>query len=78
MRGLPDLVATGYPLLVGVSRKSMIGAVTGRDVGQRLAGSLAVALMALQAGAKILRVHDVAETVDVLKMWQAVEAPAKA
>ena len=78
LRGLPDLVGTGYPLLVGVSRKSMIGAITGRDVGQRLAGSLAVALMALQAGAKILRVHDVAETVDVLKMWQAVEAPAKA
>ena len=76
MRGLPILVETGYPVLVGVSRKSMLGQITGRAVEQRLAGSLAVALMALQSGATMLRVHDVAETVDVLKIWQAVEGSA--
>jgi dihydropteroate synthase len=61
----------GLPVLAGLSRKSMIGAVTGRPVGQRLAGSLAGALAAVAHGAKILRVHDVAETVDALKVWQA-------
>jgi dihydropteroate synthase len=61
----------GLPLLAGVSRKSMIGAVTGRPVEQRLAGSLAGALAAVAQGALIVRVHDVAETVDALKVWQA-------
>jgi dihydropteroate synthase len=61
----------GLPVLAGLSRKSMIGAVTGRPVGQRLAGSLAGALVAVAHGAKIVRVHDVAETVDALKVWQA-------
>ena len=61
----------GLPVLAGLSRKGMIGAVTGRPVGQRLAGSLAGALAAVAHGAKILRVHDVAETVDALKVWQA-------
>jgi dihydropteroate synthase len=61
----------GLPVLAGLSRKSMIGAVTGRPVGQRLAGSLAGALAAVSHGAKIVRVHDVAETVDALKVWQA-------
>jgi dihydropteroate synthase len=61
----------GLPVLAGLSRKSMIGAVTGRPVGQRLAGSLAGALAAVAHGAKIVRVHDVAETVDALKVWQA-------
>jgi dihydropteroate synthase len=74
LRDLPVLVERGYPVLVGISRKSMLGMITGREVDQRLAGSLAVALMALQGGAAILRVHDVAETVDVLKVWQAVSA----
>ncbi|MDB5764192.1 MAG: Dihydropteroate synthase [Herminiimonas sp.] len=59
------------PLLAGLSRKSMIGAVTGKPVEQRLAGSLAAALAAVAQGAAILRVHDVAETVDALKVWQA-------
>lgn len=59
------------PLLAGLSRKSMIGAVTGRPVEQRLAGSLAGALAAVARGALIVRVHDVAETVDALKVWQA-------
>jgi dihydropteroate synthase len=61
----------GLPVLAGVSRKSMIGAATGRPVEQRLAGSLAGALAALAHGAKIVRVHDVAETVDAFKVWQA-------
>lgn len=59
------------PLLAGLSRKSMIGAITGKPVEERLAGSLAAALAAAAQGAKIIRVHDVAETVDALKVWQA-------
>ncbi|MFS2215753.1 dihydropteroate synthase [Telluria sp. Tellsp104] len=61
----------GLPVLAGLSRKSMIGAVTGRSVEQRMAGSLAGALAAVAQGARIVRVHDVAETVDALKVWQA-------
>jgi dihydropteroate synthase len=61
----------GLPVLAGLSRKSMIGAVTGRAVEQRLAGSLGGALAAVAQGARIVRVHDVAETVDALKVWQA-------
>jgi dihydropteroate synthase len=64
----------GLPVLAGLSRKSMIGAVTGRPVDQRLAGSLAGALAAVAHGAKIVRVHDVAETVDALKVWHAATA----
>lgn len=63
--------ALDLPLLAGLSRKSMIGDITGRPVEQRLAGSLAAALAAAVQGANILRVHDVAETVDALKVWQA-------
>jgi dihydropteroate synthase len=59
----------GLPVLAGLSRKSMIGAITGRPVEQRLAGSLAGALAAVAQGAAIVRVHDVAETVDALKVW---------
>jgi len=59
------------PVLAGVSRKSMIGAVTGKPVEQRLAGSLAGALAAVAQGARIVRVHDVVETVDAVKVWQA-------
>jgi len=61
----------GLPVLIGLSRKSMIGAVTGRPVEARLAGSLAGALAAVAQGARIIRVHDVAETVDALKVWRA-------
>lgn len=61
----------GVPLLAGLSRKSMIGAITGKPVEARLAGSLAAALFAASQGARILRVHDVAETVDALKVWHA-------
>lgn len=61
----------GLPVLAGVSRKSMIGAVTGKPVEQRLAGNLAGALAAVAQGARIVRVHDVVETVDALKVWHA-------
>jgi dihydropteroate synthase len=61
----------GLPVLAGMSRKSMIGAVTGRPIEQRLAGSLCAALAAVAHGAKIVRVHDVKDTVDAFKVWQA-------
>jgi dihydropteroate synthase len=60
------------PLLAGLSRKSMLGAITGRPVESRLAGSLALAWAALEGGARIIRCHDVAETVDVVKVWTAL------
>jgi len=63
----------GVPLLAGLSRKSMIGAVTGKPVEQRMAGSIGGALAAVAHGAGIVRVHDVAETVDALKVWQAAQ-----
>ncbi len=65
------LADLGFALLAGLSRKSTIGAVTGRAVGDRLPGSLASALIAVQRGARILRVHDVAATRDVLAIWAA-------
>ena len=68
---LGKLTALGYPVLLGASRKSMIGAATGRTVEQRLAGSLAAALAGVSRGATIIRVHDVAATLDALKVWQA-------
>jgi dihydropteroate synthase len=64
----------GLPVLAGLSRKSMIGALTGRPVEQRMAGSLGAALAAVAQGARIVRVHDVAETVDALKVWNAASA----
>ena len=70
---LQGLHVLGRPLLVGVSRKSMIGKVLGHEVGERLYGSLALAALALSKGAHILRVHDVAQTVDVVRMIAAVE-----
>lgn len=73
LAGLGELQALGLPLLVGLSRKSMIDKVLGRAVEQRLAGSLALALLAAQRGAHILRVHDVAETHDALAMLHATE-----
>jgi len=63
------LLALGYPLLIGVSRKSMIGNLLDRPVNERLAGSLAAALFAAQAGARIIRVHDVKETCDALRVF---------
>lgn len=72
MNRLEALQVLGVPLLVGVSRKSMIGAVLGRPVNQRLFGSVALAVMAVQKGASIIRVHDVAATVDAVRMTHAV------
>jgi dihydropteroate synthase len=73
-----ELVSLGSPLLVGWSRKSTLGTVTGRAVDQRLHASVAAALMAVERGARILRVHDVAATVDALKVWCAtIEAEEK-
>ena len=71
LRNLGRLVDTGYPVLIGLSRKSMIGAVTGRPVGERLAGSLAAALAGIAKGGAIVRVHDVAQTRDALAVWRA-------
>jgi dihydropteroate synthase len=73
LRALPTVVATGYPVLAGLSRKSSLGTLTGRPASERLAASLAAALAAVARGAAILRVHDVRETVDALKVWQAIE-----
>ncbi len=68
-----DLHTLGYPVLVGHSRKSFIGAITGRDrPGERLPGGLAAAGICLDAGIQILRVHDVSETADYIKVWQAI------
>lgn len=72
LRRMDALAATGYPVLVGVSRKSMIGAVTGRSVDQRVAGSVAAAVLAVNLGARVVRVHDVQATRDALAVWQAV------
>ncbi len=72
LKHLNAFVASGYPVLAGLSRKSMIGNVINKPVDQRVAGSVAGALLAVQNGAKIVRVHDVAETADVLKVWQAM------
>ena len=73
LRNLGDIAALGFPVLAGVSRKSMIGAMTGHDVDARLAGSIAVALAAAVRGARLLRAHDVRETVDALTAWGAID-----
>ena len=70
---LGELTTLGRPVLVGWSRKGTLGRITGRTVGDRLAASLAAALAAIHHGAAIVRAHDVAATVDALKVWQAVE-----
>ena len=64
----------GYPVLAGISRKSMLGKITGKEVDQRLAPSIAGAIMAADRGARIIRVHDVPETVDALKLWEAANS----
>ena len=71
LRELAAFTGLGVPVLAGWSRKSTLGAVTGRPVGERLAGSLAAALLALLSGATILRVHDVKETRDLVAVWEA-------
>ncbi len=74
-QALPEIAAYDYPLLVGVSRKAMIGQLTGREITGRVAGSITAAILAAQMGAAIVRVHDVSETHDALNvataLWQA-------
>ncbi|MDF3012884.1 MAG: dihydropteroate synthase [Cellvibrio sp.] len=72
LQRLPELGELGYPLLVGMSRKSMVAQLLNRPVNERLPGSLALAMLAAERGAAIIRVHDVAATVDVLKVLAAV------
>jgi dihydropteroate synthase len=72
-RGIPRLLELGFPVLVGWSNKSALGTITGKPVHERQAASVAAALAAAQRGARVLRVHDVAATVDALKTWQALE-----
>jgi len=72
LRKLDKLAELGVPVMAGLSRKSMLGVLTGRNVGERLPASLAAALIAVQRGASIVRVHDVRETVDLFKIWNAV------
>ena len=77
-RALSGDLWQGLPLLVGVSRKRMLGEITGRPVTERVYASVAAALLAAQRGAAILRVHDVAATCDALKVWQAVKEGERA
>ena len=74
LAGLPALVALGWPVLVGVSRKSMLGALLGRAVDERVAGGVAMATAAVLSGASIVRTHDVAPTVDAIKVAEALRA----
>jgi dihydropteroate synthase len=76
LRALPALVASGYVVLVGLSRKSALGQITGRAVDERLPASLAAALAAVARGALLLRVHDVRETHDALTTWLAIDGAA--
>jgi dihydropteroate synthase len=75
LKRLDVIVALAVPVLAGLSRKAMIGKLTGRETGDRLAGSITAALLAVQRGAAIVRVHDVAATRDALAVWNAVNRP---
>jgi dihydropteroate synthase len=74
LRGLPAIAADGCPVLVGLSRKSLVGQLTGRATGDRLAGSVALAVLAVMGGARIVRAHDVGATVDALRVAAAAGA----
>jgi len=76
LRRQAELASLGLPLLVGWSRKSTLGHLTGKPVGDRLAASLAAALASVHRGAHVVRVHDVSATVDALKVWSASENPS--
>lgn len=69
-----DFSILGLPVLAGISRKSMLGKITGKDSNERVAASIAAAVMAADRGARIVRVHDVAETVDALKLWETIHS----
>ena len=77
LANLDRIVAPGYAVMAGLSRKAMLGSVTGRPVGERLPSSLAAALLAVQGGARVVRVHDVAATRDVLEVWRAASAAGR-
>jgi dihydropteroate synthase len=77
LRGLPQLAGLGLPLVAGFSRKSMIGKLLGRDVAQRLPASVALAVLAVERGAAIIRTHDVGATVDAVAMWTALAEAGK-
>jgi dihydropteroate synthase len=72
-RAMPVLAQLGYPLVAGLSRKKMLGDFTGRGVDDRAAASVAAALLAVQNGASLVRVHDVKETVDALNVWMELK-----
>ena len=74
LAGVPALAELGRPVLIGVSRKGMFGRLLGREVGERMPASVAAGLAAVARGAAVLRVHDVRETVDALRVWSAVGA----
>lgn len=76
LRELGQFAALGAVVLAGLSRKSMLGKITGRDVGERVYAGVAAALIAVENGARIVRVHDVAATRDALAVWNAVKTPA--
>jgi dihydropteroate synthase len=76
LRGLGELVTLGVPVLAGLSRKSMLGKLAGRDTGERMVASVAAALVAVHKGAQIVRAHDVAATRDALAVWTAVMGDA--
>lgn len=73
LRDLERLRAEGLPVLVGMSRKTMLGAITGRPVGERVAAGIAAAVLAVERGARIVRTHDVAVTRDALALWMALQ-----
>lgn len=74
LRELERFGERGYPILVGMSRKSMLGAITGRDLGERVVAGAAAALVAVQNGARVVRTHDVCATRDVLRLWSALQS----
>jgi dihydropteroate synthase len=77
LAGLRDIAALGLPVMAGLSRKGMLGQITGKDLGHRRAASVAAALIAAENGASIVRVHDVAATADALAVARAVNAVAQ-
>jgi dihydropteroate synthase len=72
LNGLSELETLGFPVLAGLSRKSMLGTITGRKTDDRVVASAAAAMLAVQKGASIVRVHDVGETADALKVLAAL------
>jgi dihydropteroate synthase len=78
LAGVPALAELGRPVLIGVSRKGMFGRLLGREVGERMPASVAAGLAAVARGAAVLRVHDVRETADALRVWEAVRGAGAA